>query len=468
LECEDCIAQEIDQLFTFYVKNYAHMPKYKAGLWDGKIHLFKAHTRLLYTGLLTNLIKYCRENKIKIEFDSSMKTFLLNTDTPESKELVAEYNIPLTPYQHQLNAIDKILLKKRKIILSPTSSGKSLILYICVRFLSECGYKVLLVVPTTSLVEQIYKDFQEYGWESEKFCHRIYSGKSKNTDLPVTISTWQSLYTLPKEYFEKFNGVFVDECHLASSASLKTIMENCSMAEYRVGLTGTLDDSKTNEITLNGLFGSIYRTISTKELMDLGHVSTLKINGVLLEHSKEDKEIVSKMDYASEIKTIISNKKRTEFISELACNQKKNTLVLFNRIVHGKEIFDTISEKTEKVVFFIDGTTDVDLRESIRYRTEMENNIIIVASYGVFSTGISIKNLWNVIFAHPYKSRVKNLQSIGRVLRTLNDGTGATLWDIGDNYQYKKKKNVTLNHFIDRFKLYKKEKFDYTIQKVKL
>ena len=293
----------------------------------------------------------------------------------------------------------------------------------------------------------MYKDFADYGWAVGSFCHKIYAGRERETNSQVIITTWQSIYKLPRKYFERFSVVIGDEAHQFKSKSLISIMTKLSDAKYRFGFTGTLDGTQTHKWVLEGLFGPSYKIIKTDELMKKGHVATLDINVLLLKHSPNKFET-----FEDEVQYIITNDRRNNFIKNLALDLKGNTLILFARVEkHGEPLYNLINNNNiieNRQVFFVHGGVDTEDREQIRDITERENNAIIVASYGTFSTGINIKNLHNVIFASPSKSRIRNLQSIGRVLRKGDNKTKATLYDIADDISYKSRKNYTLNHLI--------------------
>lgn len=293
--------------------------------------------------------------------------------------------------------------------------------------------------------------------------------KLEKYEPPVQISTWQALQRSPAKFFEQYDAVIVDEAHTASAMTIKGIMEKSVNAEYRIGLTGTIEDSKTHELPLTGLFGEIHHAISTKELMDKGLATQLNIKCIVLEHNAEQCAAVSGLQYAQEIKVITGDPYRNNLILNLAGSQKNNTLILFNHIEHGKHLFEEAKERfPDKEVFYISGETDTLVREVIREKVEKIDNAIIIASYGVFSTGINIKNLHNIIFAHPFKSKIKNLQSIGRVLRLYENKMHSTLYDIADNYTHKSKVNTTYNHFASRIEIYIKQEFNYSINTVKI
>jgi len=462
VECEYGIAQEFNDLFSFYAKNYRYMPDFKNHIWDGKIRLFNVNKRLLPIGLLKRLVTYCKNDGLEIIIDDEVKEKLKGDDVS-----IPDYNLPFEPYEHQVSAVEHMLSKKRGLILSPTSSGKSLNLYCASRYNAERGNKTLIIVPTVQLVEQLASDFEDYGWDSEKYVHKIYAGKDKTTDKPVTISTWQSLAKIQQSILHQYNMVIVDEVHLATAVTIKGIMEKCTKADYKLGLTGTLDDTKANKETLISLFGEIFVATTTKELMDQGLVSELKIKAIQLSYPEEVSKIVSKMNYQAEVKFMKSYEPRNAFIVNLTKKMPNNTLVLFQHKAHGKALYESMKDHSEHV-YYIDGDTDVDLRTAYTDKFEQHDDVIIVASYGVFSTGINSKNLHYIIFASSYKSKIKVLQSIGRGLRLHVNKNGITLFDLGDRHKYLKYTNTIFKHFIERIKLYEKEKFNYKIMKVNL
>ena len=290
--------------------------------------------------------------------------------------------------------------------------------------------------------------------------------KIEHKEPNVFCSTWQSLVKLPKKYFEKFDTVICDECHTAKAKSLVSIISKMCDSKYRFGFTGTLDGIEVNKLVLEGLFGPSYKIIKTDELMQKGHLAKLDIKVLLLKHPPHRFEV-----FEDEVQYIINHPKRNNFIKNLALDLKGNSLVLFARVEgHGQPLYDLINNnKTDnRHVFFVHGGVATEERELVREITERENNAIIVASYGTFSTGVNIRNLHNVIFASPSKSRIRNLQSIGRVLRKGENKVKATLYDIADDISYKSRKNYTLNHLIERIKIYNEENFNYDIVNIPL
>ena len=470
VKAEPAICQELSDLFTFDVPGAKFMPQYRSKYWDGKIRLFSPATGEIYGGLVDKITSWARKSEYTVEFENNE---YYGTPFEEneiiSKEWVKEYMKKISrhkPRDYQINAVYDALRYNRKLLISPTASGKSLMIYSVVRYFAEKGKKVLLVVPTTSLVEQMYKDFIDYGWNVEKYCHRIYAGKEKTNENPVTITTWQSIYKLRRPFFKDFDVAIGDEAHLFKSKSLVSIMTKMDDAKYRYGFTGTLSGSQTHKWVLEGLFGPSYKVTQTKELIDKGHLSKLQIRVLILKHKDQKFET-----YEDELQYIIGHSKRNRFIKNLAIDLKGNTLILFSRVAtHGEILYDSInsSVNNDRKVFYVHGGIEAEERERIREITENENNAIIVASYGTFSTGINIKRLHNVIFASPSKSRIRNLQSIGRVLRKGDGKLKAVLYDIADDISYNSRKNYTLNHLVERIKIYNEEKFNYEIIQINL
>ena len=475
IECDNPgICYELVQYFTFEVPGHKFMPAYRNKMWDGKIRLFSDKTGKIYVGLLDYIKEFCDRNEIGYDIDDDVDD-TKNVDKNNVEDFIKSLKPKskgkdLTLRDYQSEAIWYGISKNRGMLISPTASGKSLIIYALIRYYNLLlrDKKILILVPTTSLVEQMYSDFIDYGWD-DKYLHRIYQGHEKDTDKPVIISTWQSLYKLDKKYFENFGCVVGDEAHLFKSKSLTTIMTKLINCKYRFGMTGTLDGTQTHRLVLEGLFGKVKKVTTTKELIDKDTLASLKIKCIVLKHKEEDCKAVKDLKYSEEIQYIVSHKTRNDFISRLCDNLSGNTLCLYQLVEkHGLVLYNLMKDFNRKV-FFIHGGVDTEDREKIRAITEKETNAIIIASYGTFSTGINIRNLHNVVFASPSKSRIRVLQSIGRWLRKSDKGDiYTTLLDIADDFSYKDRKNFTLNHFLERINIYNEEQFEYQIDKIRI
>ena len=470
IDSEPHIEYELRDYFTFQVEGAKFMPQYRNKNWNGEIHLYDLRSKRIYVGLLDRIISFCERHDYTYKFqDNEYYGAPFEVNEGISYEGVKDYMKSIcnhSPRKYQIEGVYDALRHNRKLLISPTASGKSLMIYALVRYYVAKEQKILLVVPTTSLVEQMYKDFEDYGWNAESYCHRIYGGKEKTNEYPVTITTWQSVHKLDRKFFVDYDVVIGDEAHLFKSKSLVSIMTKLEHAKYRYGFTGTLDGTQTHKWVLEGLFGPSYKVTKTEELMRQGHLSQLDIQCIVLKHPEQRFET-----YQDEIEYLISHEQRNNFIKNLALDLKGNSLILYSRVeTHGAVLYDLINtnKHIDRKVFFIHGGVDAEERELVREITEQENNAIIVASYGTFSTGINIKNLHNVIFASPSKSRIRNLQSIGRVLRKGTNKVKAILYDISDDCTYRSRRNYTLNHFIERIKIYNEENFNYEIITIQL
>jgi superfamily II DNA or RNA helicase len=482
LQCPQHVLFEIAPHFEFYKDGYQYSPKYKKGHWDGKIKLISVTTGRFYTGLVKDVLIKLRElgyNEFSFKnFDKPIPEY-----TEEGiLEAIEGFNLPEDKQvrEHQLNAILTCLMGKRRLIESPTSSGKSLIIYIISRMLADMGYKVLIVTPTVMLVDQLFSDIEEYAEEDDfdvgDNYHKIFAGQMKNSKGKTLISTWQSIMPMDKEefkdYMEQFDAVIVDEAHGADADSLKKIMEFAVNAKYRIGLSGTLKNSKTHVLVLRGLFGSIKKMISIRELMELGYIAKLKIKCILLRypenivrmvHGNKEKKI-PKMDYDQELELVIGYEKRNKFIANLANSLKGNTLTILRFIdkhaVGLKELYDA---KNNKVTYLLTGDTDKDEAMFIKNNMENLDNANLMGTYGKLATGISIINLHNGIIASPSKSKIKVLQFIGRLLRKGKNKDSAVVYDIVDNLVHEGEKNYMIKHFEQRYQYYIDEGFDVEI-----
>jgi superfamily II DNA or RNA helicase len=478
VDCEPSIAQEISDFFTFDVPGAKFTPQYRSRLWDGRIRLYHLFTRELYVGLLPYLKEYC--NKAEYTFEEDIPRIGEKVSLEDLQKFAKVLRLhaagkEIDARDYQLEAVQEALQSGRTLLLSPTASGKSLIIYLLIRWHQMRDRRQLVIVPTTSLVEQMYGDFADYAalvdWSAEKNVATIYSGKEKVNDFPVVISTWQSIYKMPKSWFAQFQVIYGDECHQFKAKSLTGIMHKCVASPYRIGTTGTLDGTKTHKLVLEGLFGAVKKVTTTKELMNTKQLAELNIKCIVLGYSDNERKAAKKLTYQEEIDFLVTHPLRNKFIRNLVLDCKGNTLVLFQFVEkHGQVLYEMIQKKAAegRKVFFVHGGVDTADREEVRRITETETDAIIVASSGTFSTGINIRNLHNIVFASPSKSRIRNLQSIGRGLRKSDVKDKCKLFDIGDDLVWKAKMNYTLKHMMERIKIYAEEGFLYKVISVPL
>ena len=465
IKCEPSVAQELSQFFTFEVPGAKFMPSVRKRLWDGKIRLFSPGTGKIYYGLLPYVRRFLATQGHTIVYGEGVKP-PKQLDKNLTTKFIRSLEKGFRARDYQIDAIHNILERDRGLILSPTGSGKSFIIYALVRYYLEKleDKKILIVVPTTGLVEQMYGDFADYGWFPDEHCHKLYAGADKNTPREVVISTWQSIYKLDKRYFSQFGAVFVDEAHMAKAKSLTGIMTKLHDCKYRIGLTGTLDGTEVHQLVLEGLFAKCKQVTTTAKLIEQKHLSNLHVRCLVLNHPKSKR---SRRDYQEEASWLAVDDARNKFITNLVHAQDGNTLVLCRFIVQLDLLYEMINRDDRKV-FMVYGGTDTEDRNNIRGIVEQEENAVIVASYGVFSQGINIKRLHNIVFGSPYKSQIRVLQSIGRGLRTASDKKHLQVFDIVDDLSYNNKENFTLKHFHDRVGIYNEQEFDYDIVPVKL
>lgn len=470
------VEQELADFFTYEYPGARFTPQYKARLWDGKVRLYDLLRKTIYIGLLDYIEQFCIRNGYELVFNTPIAT-----TNKISQEIIEQFvralKLPekIEIRDYQLDAIQRAVDKDRTLLLSPTGSGKSFIIYSVLRWHINAGRKAIIVVPTTSLVEQLHADFKDYSsvnnWNVDRHVQKLYSGFSKEFDSNVLITTWQSIYLQPKSWFKQFDVIFGDEAHNFKAKSLIGVMEKMDNIPYRIGTTGTLDNKKIHRLVLEGVFGPVHRVTTTKALMDSKNLAKLNITCVILKYSEEIRKGRNKNSYQEEMDFIVGNEARNKFIRNLAVNSKGNTLVLFQYVEkHGKILYELIKNKVhdKRKIFFVFGGTETADREAIRHITEGEDDAIIIASYGTFSTGINIPSIENVIFASPSKSKIRNLQSIGRGLRLKDGKTACNLYDLADDLHWKSWKNHTLNHAAERYKTYAEEEFAIKLVEVDL
>jgi superfamily II DNA or RNA helicase len=458
---------ELADEMTWKAENYRFHPKYKARIWDGNISLLNRVTGVCYMGLAQRIKKFCDQRNYNFTFDEELLHD--NISVKEVEDMIASLNLPewVEIRDYQVDATVKCLRSRRRTLVSPTGSGKSLMIYFISQWYKE---KALIIVPTIGLVAQMKNDFESYVYKGR--IHVSTDGLSKDFDIPadIVITTWQSLDNgknkVNKKWYDQFKVVIGDECHGAKATTLIKILSAMENTPYRFGTTGTLDNIELNKATIEGLFGAQYKTTTTRALIDQGHVADIKIKCIKLKYSEAIAQSMRGKTYQEEIDFLTTYAPRNEFIKNLALSLKGNKLVFFRLIDHGQELYAMFGGKDD--VFYIAGDVGVTEREEIRKAMEIKQDAILVASLGTTSTGVSIKKLHHMIAASPSKSKIKVLQSIGRMLRQHESKEHAVLYDIVDDLSFKSHKNYTLKHFDERMKIYENEKFSHKIYNVRI
>lgn len=489
VDCEKSVYYELSDYFSFYVPGYQFMPKYKNKMWDGKVRLLNSNGTL-YNGLLPHLQHFCDQRDYELDVDEAFN--LIVEEKPVLEEYISNLDIyneqakPITPYPEQIQAFVESLHKGKKTILSPTATGKSLIIYCICHYLInkqlDHNRQLLVIVPTTNLVSQLKENFGEYSLKDEKFdteelVHRIPQDKNKHSEKQILISTWQSLYKMPRSYFQKFDAIIGDECHEYEAKSIKGILEKSTEAFFRIGLTGTLRDSKTNKLQIEGSFGPSIQVTTLKEAIEKGRTSEINIQFCHLKYNRESHKAVSKMTYHKEIEYLFDHENRNKYIASIALSRKQeNTLILVGRIKHLNELHRLIEDGNQRFnknynVISVSGDSSDEERSDARRiidSVEQKSNTIIIATFGVFQRGINMKKLDNIIFGAPSKSLVRVLQSIGRGLRKAEGKTSLTLFDLVDDVVQTKQKNYSFNHGMERHKIYQKEQLPFRVKKIEI
>ena len=487
LVIDECTTNEYEQLKLSYnkkSKNYRFSPTYKSGTWDGNIAFING--RFIPATTYKYLIDTCKQYFFECNIENLNSILDNSLDYDNFKEWVDDLfaDSEIKPRYYQIDTAFKMLKFKRCMAQLATSAGKTLIAFIIFSYLIQVKKvrRVMMVVPKIDLVLQPNGDFTKYN-KNNKVDMRIqmvYSGSKPTDDANVYIGTYQSLRNECAEFFTQFDAVLSDECHTATNASTIKIMQQCKFP-YRWGLSGTIPGTKyADGMTLISNFGPIVVDIKAKQLQDEGFISNCMITQVRLDYTTDEqkekfkkakKELLDKESggamYQLENKYVNESEKRFDVITKLISRTSKNTMVLFKDREYGKSLFKWLKENTTKMVYYIDGEIDKKVREEIRKRMEIKDDVVLVASFGTSSTGVSINNIFNIFFVSSYKSISTVLQSIGRGLRK-DEKIGKTfvnIYDISDDLY---NGCYEMAQARARIKMYEKQEFPYTIKKLKI
>lgn len=467
---EESIRQELTEYFSFFSDNYQWSPAYKRRKWDGKIRLYNYKTSQIYSGLVYAIIQFAKERNYEIEVENGIyRNKEVSLDRIE--EFSSKLGLPerIKPNPHQLKALYWVIKRERQLLISPTASGKSLIIYMIARYLQ--GKKILIIVPRISLVEQLFGDFvNDYGYTKSNNINRIHSGADKNMgNREIAISTYQSLLDMPKKWFEQFDAVIGDEAHMYDAKSVSKIIEKCINARYRIGTTGSLKDIVSSRLTLEGLFGPVKMIASTMELVQKKIISDFEIHIVILNYSRQDRENIKGMDHSQEKEYIMNHPKRLSYIENLMNSMDGNSIYLSDLVEkHVKPFYQKMSQRNNRKTYLAIGEVELDEREDIRHETEKMDGIDIIANPQVFSTGVNIKRIKNLILGYAGKSKVRLIQSIGRAIRKTSHYPMSYVFDISDDLSTSDGNNISLRQLKERIRIYSSEGFKYKIHYVRL
>jgi superfamily II DNA or RNA helicase len=540
---------QLDIWLTRNPKGYRFTPAFKAGYWDGKDSVFNGGK--INQGLWKECFKACQIINAKFTITNKEEFPINRNVTVESvREFCSEFFknhkvkkdgqwIPFMPYDHQIETAFKILKNRYCLAEVATSGGKSLIISIVYFYTItklNPDAKMLLIVPSISLVTQFYNDILSYYFGENNILNIkdfIYEIEYKNGDIinknpgeyingkliddlkesgdikkirkiiiekeirieeimsdrprlfsnnpNVFIGTYQSLVNYPKEFFQQFHTVACDESHTCKSKSLKDILNKTFGYAYnRYGVSGTFPTEETMEIlTIQSVLGPIISNVEAKTLIEKGIITQMDIKVLMLNHNDKDfndkvayikKSGGGKEAYLIEKEYIHLSDKRLEFIKKIVEKCNNNTLILFHTIEYGQRIVEKLTkELPDKEFYYIDGEINGKKREEIKKNMELNDGKvrILVASFGTLSTGVSIKNLFNVIFADSFKSEQIIIQSIGRILRLFSGKSTANVFDLVDIFE-KDPNNIFYRQFLEREKFYIKRNYPYKLLKINL
>ena len=484
IESDDIgIIEDIYENFAFLIKNHRYDPRVVAGKWNGVKHLFDKRKRTLYSGLLLDLLELCHKRKYTFDIDQS----LLNQDSisiEDLKHIVEDVIEPkakdgskLVPYDYQYAALQYQLSMNRSVSIASTSAGKSLIAYLSLRVYQMMGdystKKMMLVVPTKNLVEQMFNDFKEYSngtsWSIDRHVQKVNSDYTKYITKNSVISTWHSASKFDSDFFDDLAVILVDEVHTAEASTLNSMLTQCTKTAIRHGMTGTLDDWECHEMTIKGLFGPIKKFVDAKTLIDTGRATKVKVNVIVLKHTEDDRQRLyelmqdtkDKKKYLTEGRFISSLKTRQKLLYDMFLAAKGNTLILFDlKEDYGIPLYEGFKELYPHC-HLITGDVDTDERTDIKSILESSTEKqVLFASFRTMSIGESIKNLHNLFIVSSKKSKIAVLQALGRLMRLHQSKSHANLYDITDDLCYKKRLNFSYQHSFHRLNYYYKEKHE--------
>lgn len=473
---------DINDKFRFQVPGAQYDPRVRSGKWDGFKKLYNRKTRRMYTGLLFQLLSFCDEKGWSTHIDPDLipdGDALEDEDLDQLIELFQPHSDgkPIEPFDYQREAVKYMISMDRSTCLAATSAGKSLMLYLAVRtyqLLDEMSdKKIFIVVPSISLVEQMYNDFKDYStfdgskWNVASHVQKISGKYSKQVDKQIVVTTWQSMDKLPHYIYEDMGAIFVDETHTASAKILTSILERCTTTPHRHGLTGTLDGSECNQMVIEGLLGPIKRIVTAREIIDQGRASEVEVRMTMIKYPQsirqelavEKANVPSKQRYHKEVDFVTALEPRRQFLYSLIQAMPGNSLVLFDRVEgYGRELYETYKELHENT-FLIVGDVDTDRREEIRQIMEQFDDAVIFASYGTMQQGVSIKKLHNLFLISSSKSVIRILQSIGRMMRLHGSKSHARIFDVVDDLTFDGRENYMLTHAQERINMYVSEQY---------
>jgi superfamily II DNA or RNA helicase len=462
------VRRKLSNALKFEVPYARYMPQYKLGRWDGKVAFFGIGGTG-YVNHLDTIVSVLEKNNVSIvDIDDRRHPVTFNFPTiterywadqgvcwPKGHPAEGE-EIILRDYQ--VDAINKYLENPQALQEIATGAGKT-ITTATLSHLCEPYGRSLVIVPNKSLVTQTEEDYRNCGLDVG-----VYFGDRKELGKTHTICTWQSLNILDKkhkdgsavlslaEFLDGVSAVIVDEVHQAKAEVLKNLLtRNLKNAPIRWGLTGTVPKEKFEFESIHASLGPVIGSITAKELQDKGVLSNCHVNICQL------LDIPEFSNYQEELKYLVTNEKRIEYIGKLlnTVRESGNTLILVDRISAGEMLQKLIPGST-----FVKGDVKLKDRKEAYDEINEGTNHVVIATYGVAAVGINIPRIFNLVLIEPGKSFVRVIQSIGRGVRKAKDKDFVQIWDITSSCKFAKR------HLTQRKKFYKEAQYPFTIEKI--
>ena len=485
LRIDDATELELEQItisLTKRIDSWRFNPLVKRGVWDGYVSYIK-DDKWIPAGLWRYVLQVCKDYNLEIEINGIKRLLDANINAEKFEQWANDFfkGAEITPRDYQIETAYNILKFRKCLAELATSAGKTLISFLTIAYMLEKGKaeKILMIVPNVSLVIQAHEDFHDYNYMNRIpiKIQQIFAGQKIKSNKNIIIGTYQSLTKKSAEYFAQFDAVLVDETHKAKSASIKTILQKCTNAQYKFGLSGTIPkDGTLDKLTLMSQTGPVISEVKAAFLQEQGHIAKCFVKVIEMNYATDSQRLAfqelaqnkyeNKDVFQLEQHFVITSDARLEFISSVIGRVPRNSLVLFHRIEHGKRLYEKLRQESNKRVYYVDGGTDKDIREEYKKKMESGDEVVIVASYGTFSTGISIKKIHSIFFTESFKSEVIIRQSIGRGLRQHESKDKVLIIDFVDNIRTQEWDNYLWKHGKARQSIYKQEKFEYNIKRV--
>jgi len=485
LRIDEATELELEQVkisLTKRIESWRFNPLVKRGVWDGYVTYIK-DDKWIPAGLWKYVINVCKEYNFEVQVNGIRRLIDPDISAEAFEKWALEFfeGSEITPRDYQIDTSYNILKFRKCLAELATSAGKTLISFLTIAYMLEKkkAERILFIVPNVSLVLQAHEDFHDYNYMNriDLRIQQIFAGQKIKSNKNIVIGTYQSLIKKSVEYFEQFDAVIVDETHKAKSASIKTILQKCTKAQYRYGLSGTIPkDGTLDKLTLMSQTGPVISEVKASFLQDQGHIAKCVVKVIEMNYATDSQRLAfqelaqnkydSKDVFQLEQNFIINSEGRLDFIASVISRVPRNSLVLFHRIEHGKKLYEKLRQESSKRVYYVDGGTDKDIREEYKKKMEAGEEVVIVASYGTFSTGISIKKIHNIFFTESFKSEIIIRQSIGRGLRQHESKDKVLIVDFVDDIRTEEWDNYLYKHGKARQAIYRQEKFDYNIKRV--